>query len=88
MTRQAIEGVYDPATLVYPKTKMRELGEALAKANDAEKFRLLSAAVQTKGDIAYQAFAIKKINSALSSEEANKWCEVARKSEDPQVIGL
>jgi hypothetical protein len=88
MTRQAIEGVYDPATLVYPKTKMRELGEALAKASDAEKFRLLSAAVQTKGDIAYQAFAIKKINSALSSEEASKWCEVARKSDDPQVIGL
>lgn len=88
MTRQAIEGVYDPATLVYPKTKMRELGEALAKADDAEKFRLLSAALQTKGDIAYQAFALTKMEKDLSCTQVTKWCEVARKSDDPQVLGL
>lgn len=88
MTRQAIEGVCDPATIVFPKTKMRELGEALAKANEAEKFNLLSAAVQTKGDLAFQAFAIKKMGQSLSSEYVAKWCELTRKSDDPQVLGL
>lgn len=85
MTRQSIERTFDPATLVYPKTQMRELGEALDKANEAEKFRLLSAAVATKGDLAYQAFAIEKIEKPLSSEVLSKWCDVARKSKDPLV---
>ena len=88
MTRQAIEGISDPATLVYPKTKIRLLGEALAKASESDRFKMLTDAVQTKGDIAYQAFAINKIKGPLSSEQLKKWCEVTRKSDEPLVIGL
>lgn len=88
MTRQAIEGIYDSATLVFPKTKVRLLGEALMKANMAGQFKLLSEAVQTKGDIAYQAFAINKIQSPLSSKYQEKWCDVTRKSDEPLIIAL
>jgi hypothetical protein len=88
MTRQAIEGISDPATVVYPKTKIRLLGEDLAKASESERFKLLAEAVQTKGDIAYQAFAINKIKSPLSSDHLKKWCDVTRKSDEPLVIAL
>ena len=88
MTRQAIEGLSDPATLVYPKTKIRLLGEALAKASESDRFKMLSDAVQAKGDIAYQAFAINKIKSPISSDHLKKWCEVTRKSDEPLVITL
>jgi len=88
MTRQAIEGMSDPVTVVFPKTTMRQLGEALVKADEAEQFKLLFEAVQTKGDLAYQAFAINKIKSSLSSEYQKKWVEFTRKSDDPLIIVL
>jgi hypothetical protein len=65
MTRQAIERVFDPPALRYPKTKMRQLSDALAKADVAEKFNLLSKAIQSGEDIRFQAFAISKIGSDL-----------------------
>jgi len=88
MTRQAIEHIFDPATQVYPGTKMRQLTEALAKADLSEKFRLLSTAVQTRGDLRYQAFAVKKIGTSLSADELKKWCELTRKCDDPLVTAL
>jgi len=88
MTRQSINRAFDPATLVYPKTKMRQLNEALAKADRSETFRLLSAAIMTKGDIRYQAFAVNKIGTTLSAKELKQWCDVTRKCEEPLVAAL
>lgn len=85
MTRQAIEGVFDPPTLVYPKTRMRQLSEALEKADDAERFRLLAAAVQSKGDIAYAAFAAGRIGGGLAPEDLKRWCDLTRTCADPLV---
>ena len=85
MTRQAIERTFDPPTLVYPKTKMRQLSEALEKADDAERFRLLSAAVQSKDAIAYRAFAVNQIGDSLPIEHLKQWCDLARKCDDPLV---
>jgi len=88
MTRQAIEGKYDPETLAFPATKMLKLKESLAKAKEEERFKLLLAAVQEKGDLAYQAFAIRTIEQNLSPALLDKWFEVARSMEDPQVVVL
>jgi len=88
MTRQSIAGVYDPETLRFPKTKMLELKEALVKADEGEAFKLLLTAVQTKGDLAYQAFAITKIDKNLSPEALEKWYGFARTSDEPQVVIL
>jgi hypothetical protein len=88
MTRQAIEAVFDPVTQVFPLTKMRQLTNALDKANDAEKFRLLTTALQSKGDLRYQAFAIRSIGSSLSPEYLKKWCDLTSKCDDPQVAAL
>jgi hypothetical protein len=88
MARQAIAGVYDPESLRFPKTKMLELKEALAKADEGEAFKLLLAAVQTKGDLAYQAFAITRLGKNLSPEALEKWCGVTRTSAEPQVVIL
>ncbi|MCK5794493.1 MAG: hypothetical protein KAH12_07290, partial [Anaerolineales bacterium] len=88
MTRQAIKAVFDPATQVFPKTKMRQLTDALDKANDAEKFRLLSAALQSKGDLRYQAFAVRNIGSSLSPEYLKKWCDLTSKCDEPLVAAL
>jgi Domain of Unknown Function (DUF1080) len=88
MARQAIIEQYDPQTVLFPKTKMLELKETLAKADEGEALKLLLAAVQTKGDLAYQAFAITQINKNLSTEALDKWCGVARTSDDPQVTVL
>jgi len=88
MTRQAIQGQYDPETLAFPPTKMLKLKEALAKAKEEERFNLLVAAVQAKGDLAYQAFAIRNIGQNLSPALLEKWFEVARTSDEPPVVKL
>jgi len=88
MTRQAIEQKFDPPTVVYSKTKMRKLTEALEKADEAEAFRLLAAAVQSGGDLPYQAFALRKIGEKIAPQYLNQWCEVARRCEDPQLTAL
>ncbi len=88
MTRQAIEGEFDPATLIFSKTKMRQLTDSLVKADDAKKFQLLSTAMQAKDDLRYQAFAVSSIGRELSAEYLNKWCELTRKCDDPQVKAL
>jgi hypothetical protein len=88
MTRQSIAGVYDLETLRFQKTKMLELKEALVKADEGEAFKLLLTAVQTKGDLAYQAFAITKIDKNLSPEALEKWYGFARTSDEPQIVIL
>lgn len=88
MTRQAIEHRFDPATVVFPPTRERQLNEALKKADQAEKFRLLSAAVQSKGDLAYQAFAARQIEDNLTPESLSQWCALTRQCDQPSVTVL
>jgi hypothetical protein len=88
MTRQAIQGQYDPETLAFPPTKMLKLKESLAKAKEEERFNLLLAAVQAKGDLAYQAFAIRNIGRNLPSALLEKWLGVLRSSDDTAVVIL
>jgi Domain of Unknown Function (DUF1080) len=88
MTRQAIEGKKDPETLTFPATKMLKLKESLAKAKEADRFNLLVGAVQTKGELDYQASAIRNIEQNLSPASLDKWFEVTRSSDDPRVVVL
>lgn len=88
MTRQSIARIFDPATVVFPPTKMRQLNEAVKKADAAGKFRLLAAALQTKGDLPYQAFAARKIGGNLTPENLSQWCALTRQCDEPGLIVL